>query len=285
MKITRLNELIEDGKKLKGRWRLGKDGELEYRSTEEDEELRLKAPLVAAEPGALVISMTDQQSDRRSATHLARLTGTWKADAANRLVFEAERESGRKDELTFQGAWELNENQQVLYRLKRTALRSRQKLGRELVFNGFWELSEKNRLTYRFYGSNASAFSFRGAFQTKSILAKKGEIRYQLGAEASRTLRTRSLTFFGRWVVSKDFGLSFELENTGRRPAAFVFSGDVRLNEKNELSVQLKTQKGSPLGVELILTREIFGIDGSAFLRLKRSIEESRVEAGVSFRW
>ncbi len=285
MRLTNLNELIEDGKKLKGKWRLGKDGELQYRSTEEDEEIKLKAPLVAAEPGALVVSMTDYQSDRRSTTHLAKLTGAWKADAKNRLVFEAERESGKKDELTFQGLWELNENQQAVYRLKRTALKTRQKLSRELVFSGFWELSGKNRLTYRFYGNDASAFSLRGAFQTKSILAKKGEIRYQLGAEVSRTLRTRSLTFFGRWVVSKDFGLSFELENTGKRPAILTFSGDVRLNEKNQVSTQLKTQNGRPLGVELILTREIFGTDGSAFLRLKKSLEESRVEAGVALRW
>ena len=285
MKITSLNELIEEGKKLKGRWRLGRDGELQYKSAGKDEEIRLKVPLVAAEPEALVASLTERQSDQSSTTRLVKLTGAWKADARNRLVFEVERESGKNDVLTFEGLWQTNKNQQIVYRVRRTALNRRTQQTDELLFRGFWDLSERNRLTYVLSGDSDSAFRFRGAFQTKSILAKAGEIRYQLGVEASGRRTLRTITLFGRWLVSKDLGLSFETESADGIRRSMLFGGDFRLNNRNQISVSLKHRDGTRLGVELVLTRDTLDGDGNVFLRLRKSLEESRIEAGAGFVW
>lgn len=273
MRISSFNELIEDGKKQKGRWFIGKSGELQYRSSGKDEEVKARAGVIAAEPGALVIALTERQTDQKSTTHLAKLTGSWKADARNRLVFEVERESGRKDELTFTGAWELDRNQRLLYRLRRRALKTRTRHSGELFFEGHWDLSEKNRLTYRLSGGADSALELRGAFETKSILAKKGEIRYQIGAQADG----RTLTLFGKWKYSDKLGLSFEMGTS--RSRLLSFGGDVRLNKRDELSVLLKSRRGEPLGAEVVFSRALAG--GEIFLRLNKGLEESRVEAGL----
>ena len=131
----------------------------------------------------------------------------------------------------------------------------------------------------------AMAFRFRGAFQTKSILAKTGEIRYQIGVEAAGRRQLRTVTLFGRWLVSRDLGLSFETESADGIRRSILFGGDFRLNGRDQISVNLKHRGGTPLGVELVLTRELFDGDGNVFLRLKKSLEEARLEAGAAVRW
>jgi hypothetical protein len=276
---------MEAGKRRKGSWSLGPNGNLRYRGAGKDEEAELNAPLIAAEPDALVVGLTARQSDQKTVTRLAKLTGTWKADAKNRLVFEVERESGKNDELTFQGLWEINKAQEIVYRLRRTRLKTKTKRSTELVFRGFWDLSEKNRLTYVLSGDSDSAFRFRGAFQTKSILAKAGQIRYQIGLEAAGRRSVRTVTLFGRWLVSRDLGVSFETESADGVRRTILFGGDFRLNDRDRIAVDLKHRDGAPLGVELVLTREVLGGDGHLFLRLKKSLEGSRVEAGAAARW
>ena len=166
-----------------------------------------------------------------------------------------------------------------------TGLKKKRKLTHELAFDGHWDLSEKNRLVYFLGGSSESAFRFRGAFQTKSVFAKKGELRYQLGCEINGKRQFHELIFFGKWKVSRDLGLSFEME-AGRDKKRFLnFGAEYSFNGGKQIAATLKSYAGESLGLEVIFTNEVFGRDGQTFLRLQKSIEESRIEGGVSVRF
>ena len=251
-KLTRMNDLIDEAKRAKGRWELTPDHEIQYRSQDKDEEFRFKGALIAAEPEALILSFTQKQSDQKTVTRLGRLAGSWSLDGQNRMRFEIEREDGRKEALIFKGAWRIGPKNELIYTYRQEGLKKK-KIVRELAFTGFWDLSEDNRLAYWLGGDSDAAFRFRGAFQTGSLLAKKGEIRYQAGAEVSGRHKAQTLVLFGKWKVSRDFGLSFEIEYKEGRKRALVFSAERALSKNTDLSFELKSRAGEPLGVELIL--------------------------------
>ena len=285
MRLTKLNELIEDRKTLKGRWEIGRNSEVQYRSFEKDEEIKVKGSLVAAEPEALVISVTDRQKDQKTVTSLWKLSGRWRANSKNQLVFEAAKENGKNDVLTFTGGWYLGEFQELLCTYEVHDLKTKRTELKLLVFRGVWNLTDKNYLTYSLGGRSDSSLRFRGAFQTRSILAKKGEIRYQVGVEVSGKRQVREVMLFGKWKYSNKTGLLFEMEYEEGQKKAIAFGGVYRFTRDNAMEVQLKSSRGRPMGVSVLLTRDVFGKDGQAFLRLEKSPEESRIEAGFRARW
>ena len=285
MRLTKLNELIEEGKGLKGQWFLSPDHELLYRADGFDEEYRFKGALIAAEPEALVFSVTERQSDQKIVTSLHRLSGRWRANPKNQIVFEVEKESGKNDVLTFGGGWKLNDNQEILYTFEQTDLKTKRKRIQTLAFSGYWQFSDRHRIVYVLSEDSASAFRFRGAFQTRSILAKKGEIRYQVGIEVSGRRRVQDIVLFGKWKLSRDLGLSFEVDYAGGRRKSIAFGGEYSLDDSRQVAVNLKSEAGKPLGAELIFTKAFFGKDGQAFMRLQKSVGESLVEAGARLRF
>ena len=289
MKLTKLSELIGSGEELKGRWEITPNHEIQYKKTGPDEEIKVRGSLVAVEPDALVIGVTKRQTDQTVVTSIYKLAGAWRLDLNNRIVFEVEREDGKKDALTFKGAWQVGRSYQLIYTYEETDLKRKRntlrKITRELVFTGFWDISEENRLTYWLGAGSDSAFRFRGAFQTKSVLAKKGELRYQVGIEVVGEHRLKTIALFGKWKVSRNLDLSFEIEYADGRKRSITFGGEYAINKDTRIAVNLKNQTGKPLGIEVILTKDIFGKDGQAFVRLQRSLEESRVEAGMRIKW
>jgi len=286
VKLSKENQLIlEGGEVFQGRWEITPDHEILYKKTGLDEEIKIRGALVAAEPDALVLSVTQKQSDQEVVTSLVKLTGTWHANAKNQLVFEVEKEQGKNDVLTFRQRWKINSQNEIVYAYKKTSLKKKKKESRELNFQGYWDLTGKNRLTYFLGGDSDAAFRFRGAFQTKSILAKRNEIRYQLGVEAAGRHQVHTVALFGKWKVSRNLTLDFEIQYGNDKTKTISFGGEYALNGDTTVVVNLKNTKGEPLGVEVILTKDIFGKDGQAFIRLQKSLEESRVEAGMSFKW
>ena len=101
MKLTRLNELIREGETIKGSWELDENHALTYRVRGKEEEVKLKGTIISAEPGTLVAAVTEKQTSGTIVTSTVQLTGTWKVDPKNRIVFEVEKENGKKDKLTF----------------------------------------------------------------------------------------------------------------------------------------------------------------------------------------
>ena len=93
------------------------------------------------------------------------------------------------------------------------------------------------------------------------------------------------MVLFGKWKISRDFGLNFELETDGTRRQTLSFGGEYNFDDSRQMAINLSSSQGERLGVEVIFTQDFFGKDGQAFVRLQKSIEDSRVEAGVKLRW
>ena len=284
MKLNKLNQLIEDDEILKGTWSLDDNHELQYKKDGLDEEIKIKGFLIATEPDALVFSVTEKQKDQKIVTGLYKLTGQWSLNSDNQITFEVEKGRSKNDTLTFTGTWELGKNHEIIYTYEQTELKKRTKEVQTLTFKGYWDISERNRLTYYLSEDSESNFKFKGTFQTKSIYAKEGEIRYQVGVEVSGKRIVQDIVLFGTWKFSNKLEISFEIEyQDGKR--AITFGGKYDLDDDKQIAITLKTEEGKPLGIELILTKDFFGKDGQAFIRLSKTIEESRVEAGMRFRW
>lgn len=290
MKPTSINNLEEEGETIKGEWQLDRNHELAYRERKgKTKVVRLKGTLVAAEAGTLVFSAEAKEAGGKTLTGIYKLTGDWRVDAQNRITFEVEKESGQKDKLVFSGSWEIGPNHEIIYSYQRSLRRTKKETSvtetQTLTFNGHWDLSERHRLAFLIEGDTGSALRFRGAFQTKSILAREGEIRYQVGVEIEGRPQTRTLVLFGKWKFSRELELSFEIEYAEGGKRALVFGGTYRFDDQTGITVELKSRDGGPLGAEVVFTREFFGKDGRLFVRLRKSIEESNLEAGVKFTW
>lgn len=306
MKYRKLADLQRDIETFKGEWELSPGHDLTYKERRSEKEAGFKASLVAAEPDALVISVTMQEDENRTVTGLVKLSGKWELDEKNRITFSVKRGLGRYDKLTFQGSWEINDNFQVTYTFETRQVlagsgKHRRRVARttqELVFEGHWDISEKNSLTYMIGVDSDSEFRFRGTFGTQSILAKEGEIRYQVGVEfktsrgATKRL-TKTVTLFGKWKLSDDLELSFEIECADGRRAAIsvgVVLDLERFQERcpllpDEVTVNLTSRKGDPLGVELVLTKDLFDGNVQTFVRFRESLRETAVEAGIKIPW
>jgi len=172
-----------------------------------------------------------------------------------------------------------------LFLPKKTRLTTKTKTTQSLVFKGHWDISERHRLTFYVGGKTDSALRFRGTFQTKSIRAKKGEIRYQIGIELRGKKTLKTIILFGKWKLSRDFSLSFEIEYENQKRKAIVFGSTYRLGRGMAIEVKLKARTGKPLGTELLLTKDIFKGDGQLFGRLHHSLEETGAEAGVRIKF
>jgi len=286
VRISRLNQLIENGMAVKGRWEFGPRNEIVYRSSEKDgEEIRLKAALVAAEPGLLVLGVTQKKTRSLATTTLLKLSGVWRADLKNQLAFEIERAAGRRDTLTFKGMWKINETHDIIYSWEKVSLKTKTKTVNELVIRGTWDITEKNRLTYYVGGDTAQAMRFRGTFQSPSLLAKAGEIRYQVGMEVRGRVRPQNPSLFGVWKFSRRLELSFEMEYALGVRRKIIFGGAVLPRPDSKLEILLTAQNGEPLGAELIISKEFFSGNAQLFLRLEKKAEESAAEAGISLKW
>ena len=248
--ITKLNDLIRNAKSRKA-----------------------TASLAAVEPDALVLSVTERENPKRIVTRMMRVNGKWQVARGNVLEFSLDKNEFKKGIVSFGADWRVNDNNEI-----------EMSFGKDRAsLKGVWDVADQNVLVYQIRRGAGEELAFRGAFQTKSIVAKKGEIRYQLGAESSRKKRTGSLTLFGKWILSRDLGLSFEIEYSGGKKRAILFGGDCRMDVDKTIRVDLVARKDKPLGVELILTKEL--AEGSVFTRLSRSLDDARAEAGLVLSW
>lgn len=284
-RLNSLNQLVAGRKILEGTWRLAPGHELQYRRRSGREEVLLSGPLAEAGPSGLSFRVEANSLEGELVGRTLQLRGRWQADTRNRLAFLAHRSGGESDLLRLEGEWELDSRHQLLYRFEQEDLKRKRKETHLLRFAGHWDIGEDRQLAYLLDRSSDSSFRFRGAFQTPSILAKEGAIRYQLGAEAEDRGRLRTLTLFGKWKLSRRLGLSFEVPYAGGRIRGIDFGAELGFDSVGNIACRLLTRDGQPLGLEVIFTRQFFKGDGELFARLRRSAEETAVEGGVRVRW
>ena len=268
---------------LTGRWSLTDNHDLaltldQTSSQREGDVLVLKGNLLYAESDALGFSVTTHQKDGQK-TRTLRLEGRWETDPRNRLAFYLEKERGSEDALRFESAWETGKQNELIYRYTKRSLFGGPKVEQSLGFRGFWEISARDRLTYRLDAQGHSVFRFRATLESKSLLAKEGEIRYQIGIELAgrKNPLERTVTLFGKWKVNRDFSLDFELDRP-EKPQRFRFGATYRLVGDDEISFSLEDERGRPFGIEVRFRKA--DVAAELFLRLQRTQKETVIEAG-----
>lgn len=284
-RITGLNELERQGKIVKGDWAFDPLHRLTYQTEEDEEEFKFESSLIAAEPEALVFSISEKQTQGKITASIAKLKGRWLVNDQNQIQFEVEKESGRNDVLTFSGNWKLNERHEIVYSFSSAGGKRKNNKIQKLIFKGWWEITEKNRLTYLIEGDSHSSFRFRGTFQTASILAKRGEVRYQLGIEGKKQKKAKTIILFGKWKLSDKLDLVFEIEYGKNEKREIRFGADYMIRKDLAVSAELINRDGEPLGVQLILTKRFLRLNADAFLKLKRTLRVSSLEAGIRIPW
>ena len=285
MRLDRLNRLIHDGETMEGSWEMGSDGEIRYRRRGSEQEVVLTGDILSADPNSLTFHLREVQQEEDVQLRQMSLRGRWRADERNRLTFLVEREQGPKEVLTLEGGWEVGPKNEILYRFERTDLKRRSRSLHEIRFDGYWDLGEERGLSYVLDADTDSVFRFRGAFQTASIRQMTGALRYQIGLEAEGRSRLQTVTLFGKWKLSRDLSLEFEVPYSGRFRRAISFGATYSWDRRTAVSAKLTAPDGGPLGLELTLHREFLRGQGEAFVRLRRSLEETAAEAGVRVRW
>jgi hypothetical protein len=270
---------------FKGRWALNANHDLELALDETKEQdrrdrLALKGEIISCIGDSLafeIISRANTQSFQ-----VLTLSGSWQADAFNRLTFLVKKDVS-PDTLTFESAWQLNKNQQLIYKYEKINLKTRTKTAKTLIFEGFWEISGSHRLTYLFSRSSESRFDFRVQIGTPNQYPQNGVLKYKVGIGLKKTLVSRIIYLYGAWKFSRNLSLIFEMDYGEGRIHALEFGAVVHLNPYNKIAFILTDRRGEPIGFNLTFTHTFLKkIDAQAYLKLKGKLSGIQaVEAGL----
>lgn len=275
--------------KLKGSWSLTDSHNLmltldKWKRQTFGDRLTLEGEIIDVRKNSLLFAVTTQAKDNVESTYVVELGGAWQADENNRLVFRIKREASRYDILTFDGAWEINKNHEIIYRYEKSRLIRKRKVARTLIFRGRWDIKDNLRISYVLDADTNSVFNFK----TSLGILKDDYIKYELGIGLSYRPKPieRSVTLFGAWKVKKNAGLIFEIKHGPRNIQTITFGAEARLTDKDTILFKLKNNIGSKdIGATLELSHKILKGDGEAFIRLLKSRDESSVLIGAGRIW
>ena len=274
--------------KLRGNWSLTDDHKLELtlnkwgRQTFGDK-LTLQGRILDVRKNSLLFSVTTKTKENVQSTYILNLAGAWQADKNNRLTFRVKRERGQHDILTFDSAWEINKQHQIIYKYEKAQLVRKRKRIHTLTFKGYWDIKDKIRIFYVIDRATDSAFSFKTALG----IFKADYIKYEVGIGVSGKAEPikRTITLFGTWKVKKGIGLTFEIEYENKKIHAIIFGAKAKLTSKDKIFFQLRNQRNKEIEGELKLSHKILKGNGEAFLRFLKSKRESAILIGAGFRW
>ena len=284
-----LSEEIPNQLKLKGEWSLtdGHDLRLtldkEARDTFGDQ-LTLQGEILDVNEDSLLFAITTKTDEGEQSTYVLNLAGSWKADQNNRLSFYIRKEDGRYNILTFNAAWDINKDHQIIYQYEKVKLIKKKREVHSLIFKGHWDIKDAFRISYSIGGGTDSAFEF----STGAGIFKEDYIKYEIGiglANRKEPIR-RTITLSGKWNLKKDVGLIFGIEYEGKKIGRIVFGADARLTDNDTVLFKLKDDtENKEIGAELELSHEILKGDGEVFLRILASQREAAILAGAAWRW
>jgi hypothetical protein len=85
-------------------------------------------------------------------------------------------------------------------------------------------------------------------------LAKNEEVRYQIGVEVEKRIKTQTITLFGKWKYSHKYGLTFEVEYKDGRKHAIRFGVEYSPTSRDHMELTLVNTDNKPLGVNAFLS-------------------------------
>lgn len=275
--------------RLKGDWSLTDDHRLRFtlnklgRQTLGDQ-LTLEGEILDAGKNSLYFAVTTTSKLNTQTTYVLELGGIWRADKRNRLSFHVRRESGRYDALIFNGAWEIDKNNKIVYRYENSDLAKKSRRVHTLEFDGYWDIRDRYRISYSLGAGTDSSFDFK----TSAGIFKENYIEYEVGLGLKGYARpvARVVTLFGRWFLKEDIGVVFEFKYADKKTRQIVFGADFKITGKDTVSLRLKSgEDDKDIGAAVELSRKIFKGDGEVFLRALVSGREQALYAGAAWQW
>ncbi|MBU0634052.1 MAG: hypothetical protein KKB82_06650 [Candidatus Omnitrophica bacterium] len=239
----------------------------------------LKGKICDVEANSLAVLVDTEQEDGTSRIHRLNLDGTWRADENNRLNFLVQKSKSRYDTLTFEGGWQV-ENNEIVYRVKNVSLKRGERAERKLTFKGFWEISDTRRITYVLDRESGSLFNFKLYSGSPNLIAKKGVLKYRLGIAAAKTgkRKVKEITLFGSWKFGHQGGLGFEMDNK----KALTINTALPVYKQGKIIFQIKGRKGQRPLRSVVFERGF--LKDNASLRLELS-EDRKIYTGMKLRW
>lgn len=271
-----------------GNWHLtpNYDLELSLRQTKQQykaDSLVLKGEIISTDRDALVFEITSQDKDGLSHTQVLKLTGRWQTDEFNQIKFTLKKKTV-PDTFVFEGDWQINRNQQIVYNYEKTNLKTKTKSIYTLFFDGFWQINSANRIVYILTHSTISYFDFRVQIESPNLYPEEGIIKYRLGigSKKTRLYQTKTIFLYGAWKFSHKLGLTFQVDYGAGKFQGIEFGVKVYLNKNNETTFLLTNKKQEPLGLTIVFTKSFLKErDAQIFLRLKQMQKERGIEAGL----
>jgi len=177
-----------------------------------------------------------------------KLYGSWQADRHNRITFGIERERDDADSLVLSGAWQINKNNEIVYR--------HGKESQIIAFRGSWDISERYRISYVLDKKINSGFNFKSSLGTVILKGKEKSLAFDIGIGVSMSKKLhRKIIFSGKWKMSKGNELILETSNL----------------EESGLTVRF--------------TKEMFDRQGIAYIESIIRDKERFIGGGITIRW
>ena len=278
---------------FEGKWRLDDNHDLELRlnktrQQDEGSRLALKGDIISADKNTLVFEIITQRGSAQRepplfSFRILKLSGTWQADAHNRLVFCVEKKAF-PDELVFKLSWQVNKNQQIEYSYTRTNLSTRSKTAQTILFKGYWKIDAERKLAYVMSHGLDSRFDFRAQLESPQIRAQEGAIKYRIGIgfRRPRAINYTLLTLYGEWKFGRGLKLIFRMDYGKGNVREMEFGAEAGVSG-NKFLFMLTGQKGEPLGIALTYSFGLLNsLEPHAFIRLKSRQKELGIDAGIT---
>jgi hypothetical protein len=270
--------------KLKGQWALDNEHNLtltldKWGNQIAGNKLTVESELIDAKGDVLSFAVTTKDSENNTHIYIIKLGGRWQADKYNRLSFDVEKERGVTDRITMRSAWEVNQQNEIMYTYEKSSLGKKEKITKTITLKGYWEIAGKHRIIYVLNKEIGSEFDFKVSVGKP---AARG-LEYEIGVGAAPSKKT--ITLFGSWKVNKKMGLLFEMPYEEGKVRSIILGGWGKLDKNHKLELRLQNKIGEDLGIDVRLSRRILEGQGEAFVRALRSQKEVSIVAGVGFRW
>lgn len=239
--------------KFSGKYSLDKEHNLvitlnKWNNQCEGDRLTLKAKIIDAKSNEIAFLINSKSGENKSLGYIMKLYGSWQADKYNRLTFGIERDKDDADSLVLSGAWEINKNNEIVYRCAKEC--------QAITFRGSWDISGRNRISYALDKKINSGFNFKSSLGTFVSKGKESSLVFDIGIIISKAKKLhRKIIFSGKWKINKDKELILETSD--------IEEGGIRLK----------------------LTKEMFDKKGLAYIESIVRGRERFIGGGVVFKW
>ncbi|MEW5757930.1 MAG: hypothetical protein AB1755_00450 [Candidatus Omnitrophota bacterium] len=270
--------------KLKGSWSLDKDHNIVFSLNKDgqfrDSKIIFKSEVIDARSNELGFSVSMKDSKGNYHFYILHISGAWQTDRYNCLTFFVSREKDLHDKLIFNGAWQVNKQNQIVYTYTKTILKRKIKIEREIIFKGFWEIAGRHRIIYVLDKKINSFFEFKVSVAKP---ARRG-LQYEIGI-GSRAPFNKEFVIFGSWKINERLGIVFEMPYEQNRIRSIIFGASCKFINNYEAELRLRNDLCEDLGVNLKLSKIFPDNHGQLFMQALKNNKELSVVAGVGFRW